>query len=70
MKRFRGLISVLVAGALLATACGDSNGDDAAPTQTGTRAGRRGCDDRAQPVAGGKLSVLITSETAGWIPSP
>ena len=69
MKRFRGLISVLVAGALLATACGDSNGDDAAPTQTGTPGtGAAVATTAPQPVPGGKLSVLITSETRGMDP--
>src|SRR5688572_23212280 len=69
MKRFRGLISVLVAGALLATACGDSDGDDAAPTQTGTPGtGAAVATTAPQPVPGGKLSVLITSETRGMDP--
>ena len=67
MKRFRGLILV-VAGALLAGACGDSKGDDAVPTQTGTPGTGAATTTSLQPVAGGKLSVLITSETRGMDP--
>ncbi|HUP75770.1 MAG TPA: ABC transporter substrate-binding protein [Acidimicrobiales bacterium] len=68
MKRFRVLISVLVAAALFAGACGDSSESDTAPGQTGTPGTGAAPTTSLQPVTGGKLAVLITSETRGMDP--
>ena len=69
MKRFRLLTSVLVAAALVVGACGDSGESETSPGQTGGSGGSGGSPTTSlQPVLGGKLAVLITSETRGMDP--
>jgi peptide/nickel transport system substrate-binding protein len=68
MKRVRIFVSTLFAVALLAVGCGDSGSDDAGqPGPTSSGAGTA-TTTSLQPVAGGKLTVLITSETRGMDP--
>jgi peptide/nickel transport system substrate-binding protein len=70
MKQFRLVTSVLFAVALLAAGCGDSDTDDTgAPTDSGPTATGAAPATSLQPVPGGKLTVLITSETRGMDPA-
>jgi peptide/nickel transport system substrate-binding protein len=69
MKRVRVFVSVLFAVALLAAGCGDSSSDTGQPDtgSSGTGGGNTPTTS-LQPVPGGKLTVLITSETRGMDP--
>lgn len=69
MRRFRILVSALFAIGLLAAGCGDSGSEDAgAPGQTAPSGTGAAPTTSLQPVVGGKLTVLITSETRGMDP--
>ena len=67
MGQWRKYACILAAGALLAVGCGDDSGESGAQT-TSPSGGGAAPSSSVQPVAGGKLTMMITSEIRGMDP--
>jgi peptide/nickel transport system substrate-binding protein len=69
MKKWRRSIIVLAAGALLATGCGDDSGGAVSEAGGTTVPGATaGASTTVQPVAGGKVVMMLGAETRGMDP--
>src|SRR5687768_14233333 len=68
MKNWRRCLFILSAGALLAAGCGDDSGGDAAPGATNAPGATAGASTTLQPVPGGRVTLMITSEIRGMDP--